>query len=203
MLALIEGAANWRYTWGAAMRAGRELQCSWYPYGVTDISKETTERITAAWPTMCARLAAGDLTRDIYKAAGFSQYVISAYRLAHPGAAKAWQEARQASADALYDEAMDNARADVDKELAQHVRTRIDTLKWAARIRNPALYGDKAQLDVNVRTVDLTAIIRDANARLANANTMRVVNDSSGAQQDHTRAPALQIPALLDAAGLL
>jgi hypothetical protein len=44
---------------------------------------------------------------------------------------------------------------------------KVDTLKWAARIRNPRLYGDKAQLDVNVRTLDLTRIISDAQARLA------------------------------------
>ncbi|HEY5636269.1 MAG TPA: hypothetical protein VIS77_05155, partial [Burkholderiales bacterium] len=54
-----------------------------------------------------------------------------------------------------------------------HARMRVDTLKWAARIRNPRLYGDKAQLDVNVRTVDLTRIIEAANARLAAAQAAR------------------------------
>ena len=159
--------------------------------------------MTALWPVMCARLAAGDLVRDVYEAVGISPFEAAMVKASNAALRVTWDQAREASADALFDEAMNNARADVDKELAQHVRTRIDTLKWAARIRNPRLYGDKAQLDVNVRAVDLTAIIRDANARLANASTMRVVNDNSGAGSEHAHAQPLQIPALLDAAGLI
>ena len=179
MLALIEGAANWR------------LWRAWYPVCVHSISNETRERVTALWPAMCARLAAGDLVRDVYKDAGISPFEAAMIKASNAALRVAWDQAREASADALFDEAMNNARVDVDKELAQHVRTRIDTLKWAARIRNPRLYGDKAQLDVNVRTVDLTAIIRDANARLASANIMRVVNDNSGAGDEHARVRAL------------
>jgi hypothetical protein len=58
---------------------------------------------------------------------------------------------------------------------AQHARTRIDTLKWAARVRNPRVYSEKQTVDLNVRSVDLTAIIRDANARLAQAREPRLI----------------------------
>ena len=133
-------------------------------------------KLIAAWPNMCARLAAGDLVRDILKDAGFTREQVSAYKLSSPAVRAQWDEAREASADSFHDEALDEARADVDKELAQHVRTRIDTLKWAARIRNPKMYGDKAQLDVNVRTVDLTRIIQDANARLAAQQQGRIID---------------------------
>ena len=142
---------------------------------------------------MCARLAAGDLVRDILKDAGFTREQVSAYKLSSPTIKAQWDEAREASADSFHDEALDIARADVDKELAQHVRTRIDTLKWAARIRNPKLYGDKAQLDVNVRTVDLTRIIDAANARLA-AHQGRMI-DVTPSNSGETRALAHAQPA--------
>lgn len=156
------------------------------------ISPETRAKIAAAWPEMLERLARGDLVRDIVKDAGFLRQQIDGYKLTTPGAVAEWDTARESSADALWDEAMDNARADVDRNLAQHVRTRIDTLKWAARIRNPRLYGDKAQLDVNVKSVDLTAIIRDANARLAAAKQGRVIegtfsNTGDGHADTHAR----------------
>ena len=76
-----------------------------------------------------------------------------------------------------------------------HARTRIDTLKWAARLRNPRDYSDKAQLDVNVRTVDLTRIIEQANQRLANAPRARIL--------EHNQAPAALEPALLASRSVL
>ena len=58
---------------------------------------------------------------------------------------------------------------------AAHARNAIDTLKWAAKVRNPRTYSDKQQLDVNIKTVDLTKIINDANARLAASKAGRVI----------------------------
>jgi hypothetical protein len=158
------------------------------------------ERLLKAWPQFIVRLAAGDLVRDILKDYDVSRGVLYGYLAANPAAKREWDMAREASADSLYDEAMDNARADVDKELAQHVRTRIDTLKWAARIRNPRLYSDKSQVDVNVKTVDLTSIIRDAQARLEARQQGRLIEgtayncDESNAS--HARGPALNAPAV-------
>jgi nitrogen fixation protein FixH len=132
-------------------------------------------RIVAAWPDMLAGIAAGELVMTVLAQHGFTRKQVSRYILGNAIARKEWDEARETSADAFMDEAMTEARRDVDRELAQHVRTRIDTLKWAARIRNPRLYSDKSQVDVNVKTVDLTAIIRDAQARLEARNN-RVID---------------------------
>jgi hypothetical protein len=97
--------------------------------------------------------------------AGLNADAMRAYKLENPAAREEWEAAREASADAFMDEALDiSNNRDVDPA---HARMKVDTLKWAARIRNPRLYGDKAQLDVNVRTLDLTRIISDAQARLA------------------------------------
>jgi hypothetical protein len=56
-----------------------------------------------------------------------------------------------------------------------HARNAIDTLKWAAKTRNPKVYSDKAVIDMNIRTVDLTRIITEAAARLAVHRAGRVI----------------------------
>ena len=157
------------------------------------MANDTGERIRAAFPDVIARIAAGELIRDALKVHALERRDVSYHILRDPEARRLWDEAREMSADSFMDEAMQEARADVDKELAQHVRTRIDTLKWAARIRNPRLYSDKATLDVNVRTVDLTRIIQDANARLAAQQQGRIidadaVSNNSGSLPAHACA---------------
>jgi hypothetical protein len=96
--------------------------------------------------------------------AGISRDVLRVFLAEDPAARAHWEQAREASADHLFDEAM--ATAYNEALDPQHARVRVDTLKWAARIRNPRLYGDRSSVDVNVRTIDLTRIIQDANQRL-------------------------------------
>ena len=139
----------------------------------TRISEETRERVRKAWPDVLAGLANGELVRAVLVRHGISDPVKRAFLATEPGAQEDWDRAREASADAFMDQALETANNPTDD--AAHARTRIDTLKWAARIRNPRLYGDKQVLDVNVRTVDLTRIIQDANARLAAAREPRVI----------------------------
>lgn len=151
------------------------------------ISTETAARVTQHWPDILGEIAAGELVRDALKRAGVSYGMIRAYIQGDAQRRKEWEDAREESADAFLDEAMGVARGSGDivrddkdaivygkdgqpliiRPDAALARVRVDTLKWAARIRNPRAYSDKAQLDVNVRTVDLTRIISEANARLA------------------------------------
>lgn len=158
----------------------------------TGISSETRDKVRQAWPVILNAIAAGALIRDTIAQHGISRQVISTYVLTEPGAKVQWDEAREASADALYDEAVevardpwemtqptDNSPAVKVRRDPQASRLLVDTLKWAARIRNPRLYGDKAQLDVNVKTVDLTRIISDANARLIAAQSMGRIIDAT------------------------
>ena len=153
----------------------------------TRISDELRARIASHWPDILAGIAAGALVRDVLKRASVSYASIMCWIREDPSRRVEWDDAREQSAEAFIDEALDVARfpgelvrddkGDVvlgkdGKPLviaidSAHARTRIDTLKWAARIRNPRAYSDKAQLDVNVKTVDLTRIISEANARLA------------------------------------
>lgn len=186
-----------------APRAARgSRRAPWYSGLMPAISPETRARIRSVWPDMLAALATGSLVREVYKMAGVEATALYHFiQTEPPDVRAAWDDAKEASGHAFMDEAMDNARGDVHKDLAQHVRTRIDTLKWAARVRNRRAYEDKATLDVNVRTVDLTRIISDANARLAAEKQGRIIDgsamsNSSGVQD--TRALALPAESVLE-----
>lgn len=114
--------------------------------------------------------------------------MLRAYLVANPQARIEWDSAREQSADSLFEDALQVAyNTGLDPA---HARMRADVLKWAARIRNPKLYGDKAQLDVNVRTVDLTRIIESANARLHAAQSMRTIEH---APLEHEPTPAARV----------
>lgn len=153
----------------------------------TRIGAETRAKIAAAWPDILGGIASGDLVRDVLKRAGFSYTQVRAYYQEDAQRRKEWEDAREESADSFLDEVLAVSRdsGDIVRDAAGEIvldkdgqpllirpdsalaRVRVDALKWAARIRNPRAYSDKAQLDVNVRTVDLTRIISEANARLA------------------------------------
>lgn len=134
------------------------------------------------WPQFLERVAAGELIKEICADLGVTRGMYRCW-IAEGGPARRteWELAREASADAFADMAIDEAMANKSQFEAAHARTRIDTLKWAARIRNPRAYSDKAQLDVNVKTVDLTRIIEAAHARLAAARPARTLEHDAGA----------------------
>jgi hypothetical protein len=148
---------------------------------------ETTRALIApVWSNLCARLASGELVRDVLKAYSITSGQQRAYLRDAPGARQEWDDAREASADAYHDEAVTVARGDDVANLPegeralrardpQAARLLVDTLKWAARVRNPRVYSEKQTVDLNVRSVDLTAIIRDANARLAAAREPKLI----------------------------
>lgn len=121
-----------------------------------------------------------------------SRGMMNAYMLNNPRVIPAWNAAKEASADSFSEQALEMAlnpvvviTKDKDGEAlpepliikadSAHARNAIDTLKWAAKVRNPKQYSDKSSIDLNVKTVDLTAIIRDANARLAASQLGRVI----------------------------
>ena len=140
------------------------------------------ERCAAAWLDILARIAGGQLITAACAAHNLSREDLFRYRSGNKALMDAWEEARRASADSFFEEAINAARdphVDVSvgddgktvtvRRYADATRVLIDTLKWASAKRNPREYSDKSQVDVNVKTVDLTSIIRDANARLAAA----------------------------------
>lgn len=139
----------------------------------TRISEETAARIEAAWPDLLDQLAAGEVMAPHYARHGLTADQVRVWRVREDQRSKEWDAAREQSAEAYADrvaEIIDNTGAD-----SGIARVKIDGLKWLASKRNPRVYSDKSQVDVNVRTVDLTRIIQDANARLAAARAGRVI----------------------------
>jgi hypothetical protein len=87
-------------------------------------------------------------------------------------ARKEWDEAREASADAFFEDAVEITYNSTDPKLA---RAQVDALLRFAARRDPRRYSERQTLDVNVRAVDLTRIISEANARLAAREAGRVI----------------------------
>lgn len=137
------------------------------------IGPELMAKVKADWPDICAAVAAGAQAGAEFERHGYSRWHVAAF-LAQDVEAKAqWDRSREASADAFADQAQDianNPGAD-----SRSARVRLQALQWLASKRNPRVYSEKAQLDVNVRTVDLTKVIQDAQARLAASRTAQVV----------------------------
>jgi hypothetical protein len=160
---------------------------------MADISEQTRATIAQAWPEIKARIAAGELIKNIIASLSISRTALFNFIGSDPQLRAEWTLAKEDSAASFMDMALEEAMADRTNLESAHIRTRIDTLKWAARIRNPQVYSDKAQLDVNVKTVDLTRIIEAANARVMG----RVIPHNSGEPRTLSRAPAA-LPAPLE-----
>lgn len=162
----------------------------------TRISDETRARCAAHWDEILDAIRYTGLIAPVLRKVGVSRAVIHAYMDSTPGATAQWNAAKETSGDAFAEQALELAlnpsqvvTKDKDGNVlpepliipmdAAHARTAVDTLKWAAKVRNPRQYSDKSSIDLSVKTVDLTAIIRDANARLAAAQAGRIIAGES------------------------
>jgi len=162
----------------------------------TRIGDETKDRIAAAWPALIAAVADGSNIGEVCAKAGVTRDQVRVYRIADAERNKEWELAREQSAEAFADQIHDivnNIGAD-----SNAARVRIQALQWLAAKRNPRQYSDKSSVDVNVRTVDLTAIIRDANARLQAGRVIQgeVVRQAISAPQ-HADSDAQSIDDLM------
>lgn len=151
----------------------------------TRIGDELRAKIAALWPDILNELAAGAFVAPMLARLGLKPEQLRGFYATDPLARQQWADAREQSGDAFAERALEMALhpcqiinpGEKGNETGTqpliipvepaHARNAIDTLKWAARVRNPRTYSDKAQLDINVKTVDLTRIINEANARLA------------------------------------
>lgn len=179
----------------------------------TRISPETAAQVRAAWPALLADVASGAGIKPAIEAHGLKTEWIRAFRGMDATAEAEWTRAKEESADAFSEEALDVARNPVKvippgapgneegtKPLIIRIdpasaRVHVDTLKWIAAKRNPRTYSDKSQLDVNVRTLDLTRIIEAANARLAGAPRARILEHNPAPLE--LAAPPLRLEDLL------
>ncbi len=160
---------------------------------------DTHALVAQAWSNLLDGIAAGDMVKDVLARNGLTYNQVRVYLRAHPQVRTEWDDAREASADAFMDEAFSIARQPAADP--SHARTLVDLCKWGARIRNPRAYSDKSIVDLNVKTVDLTSIIRDANARLAAQQQGRIIDatpNNSGAESGVAHANLALTAALPD-----
>lgn len=177
----------------------------------TRISPELAARVRAAWPELLSAVESGARMDHAIAAAGLKREWVRAFKVLEPGAQAEWEDAREHSADAFSDEGLEIARnryttlqpgepgnekgieplvVRVDPAAA---RVHLDYLKWMAAKRNPRAYSDKAQLDVNVKTIDLTRIISEANARLAAGRAPRILEHVVDQAIEHSASKLLEL----------
>ena len=134
------------------------------------LGEELKARIAAAWPAICDAVSEGAHVGDTFKRYGFTRGQCAAFQSYSPEGRADWEKAREASADSFFDQAQ--AIANSPGPDAKIARVKLQALQWLAGKRNPRAYGDRSVVDLNVRSVDLTRIISDANARLAAARVI-------------------------------
>lgn len=156
-------------------------------------------RVTAAWPELLERVAAGEEVRHAIVAVGLARGAVRSYRALEPGADDEWQQARQDYAQSLFDEVMTLARTkSADQVAASDKRELLNHMRWTLQKLDPKNYSDKAQLDINVKSMDLTRIIEAANARILarTAPNIAVLAPSRTHAQDAQDAEL--VPSLVD-----
>lgn len=143
----------------------------------TQIGPETVAKIEAVWPKLLDGIAAGLPIMKWTRHCGLVPDHVRAYRRDRPERDAEYQRAREQSADSFIDEILSIIRKKGVNP--NHARVRVDALKWAAGKRHPKEYGDRAQLDLTVKTLDLTQITRDAQTRLAAARAARIIDGTA------------------------
>jgi len=132
------------------------------------------ERIAAAWPDILQSIADGNRVDLTCQRLGFERNQLWRFWSRHPQRRTEWYDAHKDSADAIIDKAIQAAEcADGDAKAA---RVKVSMYQWLAEKRDPDRFGQRTRADINVKTVDLTAVINDANARLAASKQGRIID---------------------------
>ena len=129
------------------------------------VGDETRERIKKAWPHILDAVATGSATLEqaCQDLAGLGVRSVQRYARATPGARDELDEALADGADILVERLPSLIMTTPD---ARRARVLADIILKIATARDPKRYGARAQMDINVKSVDLTQIISNAQARL-------------------------------------
>lgn len=141
------------------------------------LSENQLQKVAAAFPDILQAIRDGARVDLTCAAHGLDRRTVWAYWSNTPALRAAWYDAMKESADAFLDKAMDaaeNAGRD-----AKAARVQLAAYQWIAEKRDPERYGQRTRTDLNIKTIDLTRIIQDANARLAAVNSGRIIEGTS------------------------
>ena len=159
------------------------------------LAPDTRQRIADAWSDILQAVRDGARVDQTCERYGISTSQLWLYRNGVPELRDQWRDAMKDSADAYVQKAIQVAEEAEKSPKAARVKASI--YQWVAEKRDPDKYGQRTRADINVKTVDLTGIIADANARLAAARQNRVIdvtpsNTDAGQLRAHT-LPALDV----------
>lgn len=122
---------------------------------------------------ICEALANGQSLRSYCREDGkLKPSTVCTWLVEHKDFAERYARAREAQADALFEEALEiaddgsndwmerhdgeNVGYAINGEHVSRSRLRVDTRKWAAGKMRPAMYGDRQTIDVNRGVQDMT-----------------------------------------------
>lgn len=142
-------------------------------------------------------VASGGNIGEAAERAGVDRSALYAYQAEFPEARIQWERAREESADSFADRVADILNNPISDP--QVARVRMDGYRWLAAKRNPRVYSDKQQIDMNVRTVDLTRVIADARKRLEASRVIEgAVIRPAVAHRTEPHITSESVPALSD-----
>lgn len=128
--------------------------------------KQTTklaERFQAALPNILERLADGSTLEAACKAHKLTRQSFRDYITANPEAGLAYDRAREAQTEALIDQLQATIN---DMKMDPRIQAnRIKALTWLIEKRDPARYGQRATMDVNIKLPDLSRALEDSDRR--------------------------------------
>lgn len=140
-------------------------------------SENARQKVQAAFPEILQAIRDGARVDRTCAAHGLDRRDVWAYWSKDPKLRAAWYDAMKESADAFLDKAIDAAE-NAGKD-AKAARVQLAAYQWIAEKRDPERYGQRVRNDINVKTIDLTRIIQDANARLIAAQQGRIIEGTS------------------------
>lgn len=144
----------------------------------TQISKQTAQRVEAVWQSILSRVASGERYSVILKGYDLTYDQMRGYRDSNPALRAEWDSARKDSADVFVDEMVAIAYCSEDDNPVL-ARVKLDAFTRLIEKLNPERYAPRTRADINVRTVDLTAIIMEAQARVAGYAARTIEHDVS------------------------
>ena len=166
--------------------------------GRKEVARELTEKMRAQiaphWDAILEAVASNQKT--VYQAgidiAGASISSIQRYARQVPGAREQLDAALADGCELMMAQIDEMIKTEPD---ARRARVRADFQLKLAQSRDPKRWGERMRHDVTVKTLDLTRIISEANARLAGARAPLTIDHATGAA-----LPAPAIPGLDEAA---
>ena len=102
---------------------------------------------------VCDRIVEGELIEDAARAEGVTGSTIRNWVRANAMMFALYARAREESAETLEQEAINAARSVNPLPRFFDARLLVDTLKWAAAKRRPKVYGDRLDVDGEIRHV--------------------------------------------------